>query len=235
VAAAAKTRQTISTARRDEKNVIEQTAFSTGADFILNRHPRTNSDFQTLYNLVDQWRILETERASRTLFRSSKLATCELILSKEVELLRAIDSVKTAIRLERIERKRRRFLDELSKPVIWQGSQGWPILVDTLRVQRARQHRDVYASLANEDLSVQERIDLLRGLKHVAGMHTCSHSHELVYLIDQELDLLSCRVDASKLNWLRNRLKLSFLKLARDTLQGLDFSFRLCRYADILF
>jgi len=234
--AAAKTRQAISATRRDETNVIEQAAFSTGVDFILNRHPpRTSSDFQTLYNLLDRWRILETERASRTLFRSSKVATCGLILSKEVELLRAIDSVKTVVRLERIERKRRGFLDELSKPVIWRGSQGWPILVDTLRVQCARHYRDMYASLVNEDLPVPERVDLLRGLKHIAGMHTCSHSHELVYLIDQELDLLSRRVDASKLNWLRNRLKLSFLKLARDTLQGICFStFRLYRYADIL-
>jgi len=216
--------------------VIEQAAFSIGVDFILNRHPpRTSSDFQILYNLLDRWRILETERASRTLFKSSKVATCELILSKEVKLLRAIDLVKTAVRLERVERKRRRFLDELSKPVIWRGSQGWPILVDTLRVQCARQYRDMYASLANEDLSVPERVDLLRGLKHIAGRHMCSHSHDFVYLIDQELDLLSCRVDASRLNWLRNRLKLSFLKLARDTLQGTCVStFRLYRYADIL-
>lgn len=198
-------------------------ALSSCADFtILNRRsPRTSTDFESLRNLLDRWRIFETERASRTFLGSSKVAACGLILSKEVELLRAMDSMRSAVRVKCRERKRRRLLDELSKPVAWQDSRGRPILVDTLRVQRARQHRNMYASLANENLSVSERLDLLRGLKRVVGMHTCSQSLELVYLVDQELALLTCRVDTTRLNWLRNRLKLSFLKLARNALQGL--------------
>lgn len=216
--------------QHDEMDVIEHAGHSQAllstysrTDFvILNRcPPRTSSDFESLYNLLDRWRILETERARRTLLGPPRVAACGLILSKEIELLRAVDSMKTALRLKCQERKRCRLLDELSRPVVWQDSQGRPILVDTLRVQRARQHRDVYASLANENLSVFERVDLLRGLKRIAGMHTCSQSHELAYLVDQELDLLMCRVDTSRLNWLRNRLKLSFLKLARNALQGL--------------
>lgn len=188
---------------------------------ILNRSsPRTSSDFESLRNLLDRWRILETERASRTLLGSSRVAACGLILSKEIELLRAMDSMRSAVRVKCRERKRRRLLDELSKPIAWQDTRGRPILVDTLRVQRARQHRNMYTSLANENLSVPERIDLLRGLKRVVAMHTCSQSLELVYLVDQELALLACRVDTARLNWLRNRLKLSFLKLARNVLQG---------------
>ncbi|XP_011872468.1 PREDICTED: IQ and ubiquitin-like domain-containing protein [Vollenhovia emeryi] len=217
-------------ARYDEANVIEHAERSqvlsaySGTDFvILNRCPaRTSSDFESLHNLLDRWRILETERASLTLLGSSRVATCGLILSKEVELLRAIDSMKTAVRLKYREQKRHRFLDELSRPIAWQDSRGRPILVDTLRVQRARQHRNVYASLSNENLSIPERVDLLHDLKHIADMHTCSQSNELVYLVDQELDLLMRRVDTSRLNWLRNRLKLSFLRLVRNALQGLS-------------
>lgn len=221
----------------DETNVIEHAGCSqalsayNSTDFvILNRcPPRTSSDFESLYNLLDRWRILETERASLTLFGSSRIAACSLILSKEIELLRAIDTMKTAVRLKYKEQKRHRFLDELSRPVAWQDSRGRPILMDTLRVQRARQHRNVYASLANENLSIPERINLLHDVKHIADMHTCSQSNELVYLVNQELDLLTCHVDTSKLNWLRNRLKLNFLKLTRNTLQGISifFSFRL--------
>lgn len=234
MAARAKALEVADVSQYDEANVIEHARCSqmlstySGTDFvILNRcPPRTNSDFESLYNLLDRWRILETERASLTLFGSSRVAACGLILSKEVELLHAIDSLKTAVRLKCREQKQHRFLDELSRPVAWQDSRGRPILVDTLRVQRARQHRNVYALLANKNLSILERIDLLHDLKHIADMHTCSQSHELVYLVDQELDLLTCRVDTSRLNWLRNRLKLSFLKLARNTLQGLSiFSF----------
>lgn len=198
-----------------------------GTDFvILNRcPPRTRSDFESLYNLLDRWRILETERANLTLFKSSRVTACGLILSKEIQLLRAIDSMKTAVRFKYREQKRHRFLDELSRPITWQDGRGRPILVDTLRVQRACQHRNIYASLSNENLSIPDRVDLLHDLKHIAGMHTCSQSYELVYLVDQELDLLTCRVDTSRLNWLRNRLKLSFLKLARNTLQGLSNSY----------
>ncbi|XP_011706279.1 PREDICTED: IQ and ubiquitin-like domain-containing protein [Wasmannia auropunctata] len=213
----------------DEMNVIEHqagcsqilSAYS-GTDFvILNRcPPRTSSDFESLYNLLDRWRILETERASLTFLGSSRIAACGLILSKEVELLRAIDSMKTVVRLKCREQKRHRFLNGLSRPIAWQDSRGRPILVDTLRVQRARQYRNIYASLANENMSISERIDLLHDVKYIADIHTCNQSQELVYLVDQELDLLTCQVNTSRLNWLRNRLKLSFLKLARNTLQG---------------
>ncbi|KAG5344286.1 IQUB protein, partial [Acromyrmex heyeri] len=228
VAARANAFQVADVSRCDEANVIEHAECSqmlstySGTDFvILNRcPPRTSSDFESLYNLLDRWRILETERASLTLLGSSRIAACGLILSKEVELLRAIDSMKTIVRLKSREQKRYRFLDELSRSITWQDSQGRPILVDTLRVQRARQHRNVYALLANENLSIPERVDLLHDVKQIADMHTCSQSHELVYLVNQELDLLTCHVNTSRLNWLRNRLKLSFLKLARNTLQG---------------
>lgn len=216
-------------AQYDEANVIERAGCPQvlsdyrGTDFvILNRcPPHTSSDFESLYNLLDCWRILETERTSLTLLESSRVAACGLILSKEVELLRAIDTMKTAVRFKHREQKRHKFLNELSRPIVWQDSRGRPILVDTLRVQRARQHRNVYALLSNENLSIRERIDLLHDLKHIADMHTCNQSHELIYLVDQELDLLMCHVNTSKLNWLRNRLKLSFLRLTRNTLQGL--------------
>lgn len=233
-AARVKALEAVDVSRDDEADVIEHagrsrdtlSARSIGTDFvILNRSsPRTSSDFESLHNLLDRWRILETERAARTLLGSSRIAACGLILSKEIELLRAIDSMKTAVRLKCREGKRCRLLDELSRPVAWQDNQGRSILVDTVRVQRARQHRNVYASLANEELSISERIDLLRGLRRVAGMHTCSQSHELVYLVDQELALLACRVDPGRLNWLRNRLKLSFLKMARNALRGIRSS-----------
>lgn len=215
--------------QHDKANVLEHArhlqALSSynSMDFVMlnRRSPRTRSDFESLYNLLDRWRILEIERASSTLVESSRIAACGLILSKEIELLRAIDSKKTAVWLKCKEQKRRKLLDELSRSVVWQDGRGQSILVDTLRVQRARQHRNMYTLLANENLSVSERIDLLRDLKRVTSMHTCNQSHELVYLINQELDLLACRVDTSRLNWLRNRLKLSFLKLARNALQGL--------------
>lgn len=201
-----------------------------GIDFMILNHrlPRRRSDFESLHNMLDRWRILETEQVRRMLFGSSRIAACGLILSKEIKLLRAIDSMKIAIWQESRERKRRKFLDDLSKSIVWQTSSGRPILVDTPCIQQAHQYRDMYASLANVNLSVGARIDLLCELKRIASMHTCNESLELVYLVDQELNLLTRCVDTDKLNWLRNRLKLSFLKLARNALQGIQlFAFKL--------
>ncbi|KAL0117267.1 hypothetical protein PUN28_010248 [Cardiocondyla obscurior] len=228
VAARSNALQVAAVTQDNEANVIEHAERSaalsaySGRDFvILNRSPpRTRSDFESLYNLLDRWRILETDRTNLVLLQSSRVVARGLILSKEVELLRAIDSMKTAVRVKYREQKRHRFLDELARPIAWQNSRGRPVLVDTLRVQRARQYRNVYASLSNESLPTAERLNLLRNLKEIADTHTCSHSREIVYLVDQELDLLTCRVNTSRLNWLRNRLKLSFLRLARDALQG---------------
>ncbi|KAG7201471.1 hypothetical protein KM043_004231 [Ampulex compressa] len=205
-----------------EQEPWEEPISCRSTDFtILNRaSPRTRADFELLYNLLDRWRILETERSSRSLFESSRLALCGLILSKEVELLRTIDSMKTKAKLRCKENRSRRFLDELSKPVVWRDSRGKPITVDTLKVQRAREHRNLYLKLSREDLQVGERIELLYEVKRLCSMHTCRHAADLTYLVDQEVDLLTRDVDPRRLNWLRNRLKLTFLRLAKDSLEG---------------
>ncbi|XP_012144653.2 IQ motif and ubiquitin-like domain-containing protein [Megachile rotundata] len=190
---------------------------------ILNRTwPRTRTDFELLYNLVDRWRIHETERASSQLFEPARIAFSGLILSKEVELLRAIDAMKTTAKRSRKERTCRKFLDELSKPVLWKNNRDEPILVDTLRVQRARWFRDAFDELSREDVSIGDRIKTLSRLRNEVEPHTCRTSDELIRLLDQEVGLLTRNIRRSKLNWLRERSKMAFLELARNSLMN-DF------------
>ncbi|KAK2582165.1 hypothetical protein KPH14_004523 [Odynerus spinipes] len=183
-------------------------------------HPETKSDFDRLYNAVDRWRISAIKRATDKLFRPSKIAMCSLILSKEVELLRKIDAMKTAVKLKLKERRERKFLDELSKPVRWKNSRDETILVDTPIVQRAREFLDTYDQLCKDDLVSAERIKILSKIKKDAEPHTCIYSDELIYLINQEIDLLSRGVDGSKLSCLRERIKLAFLLFAKSSLQA---------------
>ncbi|XP_029035734.2 IQ and ubiquitin-like domain-containing protein isoform X2 [Osmia bicornis bicornis] len=167
----------------DEDRVHTKPSFYRSQDFvILNRTwPRTRTDFELLYNLLDRWRIQETKR-------NRKRRTC------------------------------RKFLDELSKPVLWKNNRGQTILVDTPAVQRARYFRNTFDELSNEDISIEERIKTLSRLRNDIDPHTCRTSDELLRLIDQEITLLTLKVDPSKLNWLRGRLRLAFFELARNSL-----------------
>lgn len=196
--------------------------FYRSRDFvILNRtSPSTRADFELLYNLLDRWRIHETKSASEQLFVSSRIALCSLILSKEVELLRAIDSRKTIIKLKKREQSYRKFLDELCKPVVWKTSHGESIPVITPFVQHARCFRDTFEELSKENITVKERVEMLSKLRKDIEPHTCKESDELVRLLNQEIDLLTRNVEESKLNWLRSGLRMAFLRLARESLRN---------------
>ncbi|CAK9806126.1 IQ and ubiquitin-like domain-containing protein [Anthophora quadrimaculata] len=188
---------------------------------ILNRtSPATRADFELLYNLLDRWRVHETEKATEQLFPSSRIALASLILAKEVELLRALDARKTKVKFKRRERSYRKFLDDLSRPVVWKNSRGEKILVETPSVQKARSFRDAFEELSKEYESVNERIGMLIRLRNDIEPHTCKVSDELIRLLDQEIDLLTHNVHESKLNWLRARSKMAFLKLAREALRN---------------
>ncbi|XP_078048820.1 IQ motif and ubiquitin-like domain-containing protein [Augochlora pura] len=187
---------------------------------ILNRSsPRTRTDFELLYNLLDRWRIRETEKADPLpRLAAARIGLCSLILSKEVELLRAIDSLKTAEKLRRKQTSYRKFLDRLSLSVVWRNRRGQLILVDTPRVQLARILKDKFDALSREDVSPEERRETLRRLREDVEPHTCRASNEVMRLLDQEIDFLDGDVDVAKLSWLRSRLRISFLAFARDAL-----------------
>ncbi|KAK9295460.1 hypothetical protein QLX08_010216 [Tetragonisca angustula] len=191
---------------------------------ILNRtSPNTRAEFELLYNLLDRWRIHETKSASEQLFRSSRIALCSLILSKEVELLRAVDSTKTTVKHAIKEKSYRRFLDESCKPVVWRNDRrGSSTVVITPLVQRARSFRDTFEQLSRIDTTAKERIDTLSKLRKDVEPHTCRESDELIRLLNQEIDLLACNVEGSKLNWLRSGLRMAFLRLARESLSNLE-------------
>lgn len=185
--------------------------------------PKAN--FDMVHNVLDRWRIIETERTNRDLFRSSKLVAQGLILSKEVEFLRAIDLVRTKVKRNIQKRGEFELLKELDKPARWKGSDGRVIYVQTLQVQQAKEYRELYESLVKAEApsSIETRIDLLLALKRITKEHSCQVSRDLEYLIDQELDLLSLNVDVQMLDQLRNRLNLAFLRLVQSSFHPTKF------------
>jgi hypothetical protein len=97
------------------------------------------------------------------------------------------------------------------------------VKVETLNVQRARELLDIYEGLMIDEESGNKasggRIEQLFSMKKIASQHTCPASSSLEKLIDQELFLLSSRVNSPILTHLRSRIRLGFLRLARGSLQ----------------
>lgn len=86
---------------------------------------------------------------------------------------------------------------------------GKTLEVETLRVARARECRDMYRALTAE---TGNRISMLHTLKKYILGHTCSTSRDLGYLITQELDFSTKNFDPSMMNQLRKRVKLAFFQ-----------------------
>ncbi|XP_012277052.1 IQ and ubiquitin-like domain-containing protein [Orussus abietinus] len=180
---------------------------------IKTREPRSRSDFETIHNLLDRWRITEVERANRELFAGARLAAHGLILLREVKVIRALDDIKTRLKREKDETERSRFLEQLATSERWKGSGGRVLLVDTPRVLRAKEYKELHDSLKRKDLSSEERLSLLESIEGIAEVHSCRTSRELGYLIEQEKLLLAHGVSTATMDQMRNRLRIAYLHL----------------------
>ncbi|XP_024947092.1 IQ and ubiquitin-like domain-containing protein isoform X1 [Cephus cinctus] len=174
------------------------------------------ADFEMLRNLLERWWRCEMERANRVYFRSSRLAAHNLILQKEVELLRGIDCIRSQVRKENEELGDLRYLENLARAPSWKSDSGKTVIMETLRVQRAREYKKMYEQLCSDNLSRVERAELLLRLKRLLKSHSCRPAEELVYLIDQEMDLLVRHIDSKWTDQLRNRLKFAFILFVRS-------------------
>ncbi|XP_020709549.2 IQ and ubiquitin-like domain-containing protein [Athalia rosae] len=183
---------------------------------IKSTSPKTRDDFEMLYNLVDRWRTGETERANKTFMKCSKMAAHALILQKEIELLRAIDRIKTEVKKVQAEKRNLDFLNRRAKPITWTGYRGCTVSMETLRVQKAKEHKKLYESLSRSDMPPEERLNLLTGIREFLKNHRCETVLEISYLIDQELCLLFRKIHEGMLDQLRNRLKFAFLYLIKN-------------------
>lgn len=208
-----------------ELRISEKVWNDTEFKMIRPQLPRSKADFDLALNVLDRWRISEIERTNRDFFRSSKLVAQDLILTKEIEFLREIDTVKSRVKKGIHESREFEFLEKLAKPSQWKSSDGRVIYVQTLQVQKTKEYRELYESLVKAEAatSIDTRIDLLVALKRIAKEHSCQVSRDLEYLIDQELDLLSLHVDVQMLDQLRNRLKLTFLRLVQRSLHLFEY------------
>ncbi|XP_058793869.1 uncharacterized protein LOC131665772 isoform X1 [Phymastichus coffea] len=186
-------------------------------------------DLNMLHGLLDRWSVAEEAKIRNSLDNElQRIDARTRMLEQEIDVLRAIDSSRCEITRRKAERARAKFLEELAKPIELEvpcSSRTKHIHVDTLNVQRAREFRELYDTLLleeDEDLGEFERMELLFALKKCISLHTCQSSLSLERLIDQELYLLASHVQPATLKYLRSRIRLGFLRLARGAL-GCDY------------
>lgn len=176
--------------------------------------PSKRSDFELLQSVLERWRFCENSRLDGGFFDTSKLAERGRILGREIQLLRSIETIKSRVRGKRRERRNLDNLDKLAASEVWKVGNGEKkILVDTLRVQQARECRDFYRTLFDENISAKDRLEILKKLRLYAAEHTCKYAQDLVALVDQEIQLFGINYDEKRTNCLRNRLKQALLRL----------------------
>lgn len=164
---------------------------------------------------MDRWKTAEINRISQLHSKGPKIAEFTLLLDKEVELLRCIDSYRVRVKEDNRKLKENKFLEEISKPVSWFGQDGKLITMDTVETQQARKFRELYLSFIRDDMQVKDRMELLVDMKFALQEFRHPLAEEIINLLDRECDLLIRNCDGYQLEYLRQRIATSIFQFIK--------------------
>ncbi|GBP05599.1 IQ and ubiquitin-like domain-containing protein [Eumeta japonica] len=166
--------------------------------------------------MVDRWKTSEIARISKLHSKGPKIAEFNLLLDKEVELLRCIESYRVKVKEDTQNAKDKRFLDELCKPIVWYARDGRPVGLDTIEIQKARQLRNWYLSFIRNDMSPEERLKLLVDAKTLLQEYVHPLTEEITALLDQECELIVRKYTDKQLEFLRKRIAKSIMQFIKS-------------------
>lgn len=139
-------------------------------------------------------------------FKAGQRAENYRILETMVEMLNQIDKHKQAIRSSHRRRRVLRFLTFNCKPIRWKGYKGIPVQMITLKIQKARQFKELYDALIDRDVEPSQRIVLLTMLRKSIEAHNCMEAFDLLSLLDQQIVLLTRGIEDFSLGYLNERI-----------------------------
>ncbi|XP_013208697.1 IQ and ubiquitin-like domain-containing protein [Microtus ochrogaster] len=187
-------------------------------DYYRRHNPKTNEDFELLYNALELWRQEEAAQIDQYLTQAErKAALCEL-LEKETQIIASIGRHRSIAHMESQEAAIQSFLDKCSAPKTWRRPDGQTIEMDTQFTIRARELQSIYKCIILKDLSQDERLDILLTLKHTVKEHECKLTQEILELIDREVDLMMRGVKPHNLEGLRKRITTLFFHYIKTPL-----------------
>ncbi|XP_046278417.1 IQ and ubiquitin-like domain-containing protein isoform X2 [Marmota monax] len=203
---------------QEELRKIKEKEEWTQLDYHRRHNPKTNEDFELLYNALNFWHQEELSRINQCLTGAErKAALCEL-LEKETQIIASIGRHRSIAYLEREESEKQVFLNKCSAPKIWRRSDGKTVEMDTQFTIRARELQNIYKCITLRNLSQDERVDILLTLKHTVKEHECKLTQEILELIDREVDLMMRGVKPYNLEGLRKRIATLFFQYIKTPL-----------------
>nr|XP_027782099.1 IQ and ubiquitin-like domain-containing protein [Marmota flaviventris] len=203
---------------QEELRKIKEKEEWTQLDYHRRHNPKTNEDFELLYNALNFWHQEELSRINQCLTGAErKAALCEL-LEKETQIIASIGRHRSIAYLEREESEKQVFLNKCSAPKIWRRSDGKTVKMDTQFTIRARELQNIYKCITLRNLSQDERVDILLTLKHTVKEHECKLTQEILELIDREVDLMMRGVKPYNLEGLRKRIATLFFQYIKTPL-----------------
>nr|XP_011728382.1 IQ and ubiquitin-like domain-containing protein isoform X2 [Macaca nemestrina] len=187
-------------------------------DYHRRHNPKTNEDFEFLYNALEFWRQEELKRINQSFTGAErKAALCEL-LEKETQIIASIGRHRYIAYTANQEAAIQAFLDKCSAPKIWRTPNGKTIEMDTQFTIRARELQNIYKCIMLKNISQDERLDVLLTLKHTVKEHECKLTQEILELIDREVDLMMRGVKHHNLEGLRKRIVTLFFHYIKTPL-----------------
>ncbi|XP_048193625.1 IQ and ubiquitin-like domain-containing protein [Perognathus longimembris pacificus] len=188
------------------------------ADYQRRHNPKTNEDFELLFNALELWRQEELARIDQYFTGAERKAyLCEL-LEKETQLIASIGRHRDMAHTERKEAAVQAFLNKCSAPRVWRRADGKVIEMDTQFTLRARELQNIYKCIIMKNVSHDERLDVLLTLKHTVKEHECKLTQEILELIDREVDLMMRGVKSQNLEGLRKRTATLFFHYIKTPL-----------------
>jgi len=177
-------------------------------------NPKSASDFEVLYNELENWRQHETTRikSDADLTPEMRREQLEELLHKETKLLQTIDKLKLTANSNNREKRINKVLAMMAAPKKWQMADGDIALVHTPFTTRAKELLELYHGLKAAGTSVDERLDVLLHVKWTAKEFDCDLTRDLVDLIDREADLLNRGRSEKAMVGLRKRICTLFLQ-----------------------
>ena len=166
-------------------------------------NPRTEADFELLYNELEQWR--QKELAVIAQQGGTKEQRTD-ILNQQTRALATIDRLRaTAVKAGR-EKKIKQVMSLMGQPKKWEDKYGGVREVHTQFTVRAQELRDLYGGLSDEIGDVDERLEVLTNVKWTCEEFPCALTRDIVELCDREADLLNRGRSVESMVNLRRRL-----------------------------
>ncbi|CAH8548502.1 unnamed protein product [Dicrocoelium dendriticum] len=203
--------------RKHAQAMEDQKAKEIKFDFERRCHPKTQGDFDRLFNALQQWKVEQVERITATAATpAEKKAALALLLDQEAGLIAAIGQHQLCASRKGKERAQMNALRKAAAPIRWLSSiNGRGLEMETQQTKRAKELLDMCTSLSMRCVNPEERLDILLTIKRTVRQYPYKICQELLQLIEREAELILRGVHSEQLRGLRQRINNQFVKFAK--------------------